>query len=102
MGLINNPDRPAVEVAPGVLRRAIVNRDTGAGSLTTSYVTIAPGASTPVHRHQVEEAMFLCQAKGWPSLGDETFHSTNVLADVLLYRTSGGASSGLNLPIVVR
>jgi len=73
MGLINNLDRPAVEVAPGVLRRAIVGRDTGAGSLTTSYVTIAPGASTPVHRHQVEEAMFLGQGEGLAILGDETF-----------------------------
>jgi quercetin dioxygenase-like cupin family protein len=69
MGLMNNPDRPAVEVAPGVLRRAIVGRDTGAGSLTTSYVTIAPGATTPIHRHQVEEAMFLCQGEGLAVLG---------------------------------
>ena len=73
MGLINNLDRPAVEVAPGVLRRTIVGRDTGAGSLTTSYVTVAPGATTPVHRHQVEEAMFLCQGEGLAILGDETF-----------------------------
>jgi quercetin dioxygenase-like cupin family protein len=73
MGLINNLDRPAVEVAPGVLRRAIVGRDTGAASLTTSYVTIAPGATTPAHRHQVEEAMFLCQGEGLAILGEETF-----------------------------
>ena len=73
MGLINNLDRPAVEVAPGVVRRAIVGRDTGAKSLTTSYVTIAPGATTPVHRHQVEEAMFLCQREGLAIFGDETF-----------------------------
>ena len=102
MGLINNPDRPAVEVAPGVLRRAIVSRDTGAGSLTTSYVTIAPSATTPIHRTRWKKRCSFARAKGWPSLGDETFRSTNVLADVLLYRTSGGASSGLNLPIVVR
>jgi quercetin dioxygenase-like cupin family protein len=47
MGLINNLDRPAVEAAPG--------------------------ASTPVHRHQVEEAMFLCQGEGLAIFGDETF-----------------------------
>jgi quercetin dioxygenase-like cupin family protein len=73
MGLINDLDRPAVEVAPGVLRRAIVGRDTGASSLSTSYVTIAPGAATPVHRHQVEEAMFLCEGEGLAILGDDTF-----------------------------
>ena len=73
MGLIDNLDQPAVEAAPGVLRRAIVGRDTGATSLTTSYVTIAPGAATPVHRHQVEEAMFLAEGEGLAILGDETF-----------------------------
>jgi quercetin dioxygenase-like cupin family protein len=73
MGLIDNLDQPAVEAAPGVLRRAIVGRDTGATSLTTSYVTIAPGAATPVHRHQVEEAMFLAGGEGLAILGDETF-----------------------------
>jgi quercetin dioxygenase-like cupin family protein len=73
MGLINNLDQPTVEAAPGVLRRAIVGRDTGSDSLTTSYVTIAPGASTPVHRHQVEEAMFLCQGEGLAVFGEETF-----------------------------
>ena len=73
MGLINNLDQPAVEAAPGVLRRGIVGRDTGSDSLTTSYVTIASGATTPVHWHQVEEAMFLCQGEGLAILGDETF-----------------------------
>jgi quercetin dioxygenase-like cupin family protein len=73
MGLINNLDQPAVEAAPGVLRRGVVGRDTGSDSLTTSYVTIAPGATTPVHWHQVEEAMFLCQGEGLAILGDETF-----------------------------
>jgi quercetin dioxygenase-like cupin family protein len=73
MGLINNLDQPASEPAPGVLRRAIMGRDTGATSLTTSYVTIAPGAATPVHRHQAEEAMFLCQGEGLAVLGDQTF-----------------------------
>jgi len=73
MGLINNLDRPAAEAAPGVLRRAIVGRDTGSSSLSTSYVTIAPGATAPVHRHPVEEAMFLCQGEGLAVLGDQTF-----------------------------
>jgi quercetin dioxygenase-like cupin family protein len=73
MGLINNLDQPAFELAPGVLRRAIVGRSTGADSLTTSYVTIAPGATATVHRHQVEEAMFLSEGEGLAILGDDTF-----------------------------
>lgn len=65
MGLINNVDRPAVEVAPGVLRRPIVGRDTGAGSLTTSYVTIAPAGlaellTDPAARPQVRAQCSSC------------------------------------------
>jgi len=73
MGLIDHDNRAAVELAPGVLRRAIMGRDTGAESLTTSYVTIEPGATTTVHHHQVEEAMFLSEGEGLAILGDETF-----------------------------
>jgi quercetin dioxygenase-like cupin family protein len=73
MGLINHADRPVDELAPGFLRRLIVGRDTGAGSLTTSYVTLAPGAKATVHHHQVEEAMFLSEGEGLAILGDETF-----------------------------
>ena len=101
MGLIKNLDRPAVEAAPGVLRRPIVGRDTGAGSLTTSYVTIAPGATTPVHRHQVEEAMFLCQGEGLAVLGDETFP---VKAPATLLAPAGvkhGFTNNSSAPMVV-
>lgn len=41
MGLIDNLDRPAVEVAPGVLRRAIVGQDTGAALLTTGLMVVS-------------------------------------------------------------
>ena len=101
IGLINNLDRPAVEVAPGVLRRGIVGRDTGSDSLTTSYVTIAPGATTPIHRHQVEEAMFLCQGQGLAVLDDETFP---VQAPVTLLAPPGvkhGFINNSSAPMVV-
>ncbi len=93
---------PRLTVAlPGVLRRPIVGRDTGAGSLTTSYVTIAPGATTPVHRHQVEEAMFLCQGEGLAVLGDETFP---VKAPATLLAPAGvkhGFTNNSSAPMVV-
>jgi quercetin dioxygenase-like cupin family protein len=56
-----------------VLRRAVAGRDTGADSLTTSYVTIAPGDPAAVHHHQVEEATFLSEGEGLAILGDATF-----------------------------
>jgi mannose-6-phosphate isomerase-like protein (cupin superfamily) len=73
MGLINHDDCDAVEIASGVMRRAIVGRDTGAASLTTSYAVIAPGATATVHHHQVEEAMFLAEGEGLAILGEDTF-----------------------------
>ena len=73
MGLINHADCAANELAPGVLRRVIVGSDTGANSLTTTQVTIAPGAKATVHHHQVEEAMFLSEGEGLAILGDDTF-----------------------------
>ena len=73
MGLIDHTDCQAVEIAPGVMRRAIVGRDTGAASLTTSYASIAPGSTATVHHHQVEEAMFLAEGEGLAILGEETF-----------------------------
>ncbi len=50
-----------------------MGRDTGAGSLTTSYVTIEVGATATVHHHQIEEAMFLSEGEGLAILGDERF-----------------------------
>jgi mannose-6-phosphate isomerase-like protein (cupin superfamily) len=73
MGLINHDDCTPNEIAPGVVRRAIVGRDSGAISLTTSYGVIAPGATATVHHHQVEEAMFLAEGEGMAILGDQRF-----------------------------
>jgi len=73
VGLINHLDQSSVELAPGVVRRVIVGRHTGADTLTTSYVVIAPGATAAVHHHQVEEAMFLSSGEGLAILGDESF-----------------------------
>jgi mannose-6-phosphate isomerase-like protein (cupin superfamily) len=86
MGLINHTDRAAVELAPGVMRRAIMGRDTGADSLTTSYVIIEPGATATVHHHQVEEAMFLSEGEGVANLGDERLP---IKAPATLYARAG-------------
>jgi mannose-6-phosphate isomerase-like protein (cupin superfamily) len=72
MPLIRHSERPEADPYPGVKRQSIVGRDTGAGSLHTSWVTIAPGARAYVHRHKVEEAMLIVAGEGLAILGDET------------------------------
>ena len=69
--IITHADRPVVDLAPGVRRRVIVSRDTGAGSLTTSWVEVDPGARSPVHYHKVEEAMLIVGGEGIAIKGDE-------------------------------
>ena len=71
MGLIRHSERESVEAYPGVERQTIVGRDTGAGALSTSWVTISPGATVRVHRHKVEEAMLVVAGEGLAILGDE-------------------------------
>jgi mannose-6-phosphate isomerase-like protein (cupin superfamily) len=71
MPLIRHDERPKTEPSPGVVRQAIVGRDTGAGALTTSYVTIGPGVTTLVHHHKVEEAMLVIAGEGLAILGEE-------------------------------
>ena len=73
MGLIRHDDREKTEPYPGVTRRQIVARDNGAGALSTSLVSIQPGATALAHRHKIEEAMLVIEGEGLAILGDEQF-----------------------------
>ena len=64
MSIIRHSEREKAQLAPGVTRQVIVSRETGSGALTTSYVVIAPGASSPIHRHKVEEGMLIMAGEG--------------------------------------
>jgi mannose-6-phosphate isomerase-like protein (cupin superfamily) len=71
MAIIRHSEREKKEPYPGVIRQAIVDRDSGGGALHTTYITIAPGSSVRVHRHKVEEAMMVLAGEGLAVLGDE-------------------------------
>jgi quercetin dioxygenase-like cupin family protein len=71
MALIHHDDRERAHPYPGVTRRRIVDRDTGAGSLSISLVTIEPGAAVRTHLHKVEEAMLVVEGEGLAILGTE-------------------------------
>jgi quercetin dioxygenase-like cupin family protein len=72
MGIIRHEEREKKELAPGVIRQAIVGRDTGAGALTTSYVSLAPGAKSPIHHHKIEEAMLVIAGQGLAVVNGES------------------------------
>ena len=46
MGIIRHSEREKKEPYPGVIRQAIVDRDSGGGALHTTYITIAFEGST--------------------------------------------------------
>ena len=71
MVLIRHSEREKARPYPGVTRQRIVDRDTGAGALSTSLVTIEPGATVQSHRHKIEEAMLIMEGEGLAILGDE-------------------------------
>jgi quercetin dioxygenase-like cupin family protein len=73
MGLIRHDEREKANPYPGVTRQVIVGRETGAGALSTSLLTIEPGATATVHRHKIEEAMLVIEGEGLAILGDERF-----------------------------
>jgi len=71
MGIIRHSEREKKEPYPGVIRQAIVDRDSGGGALHTTYITIAPGSSVRLHHHKVEESMMVLEGEGLAVLGDE-------------------------------
>lgn len=71
MTLIDHNERDRANPYPGVTRQRIVDRDTGAGSLSISLVTIEPGAAVKTHRHKIEEAMLVVEGEGLAILGSE-------------------------------
>jgi mannose-6-phosphate isomerase-like protein (cupin superfamily) len=73
MGLIRHHERDTTNPYPGVTRQRIVDRETGAGGLSTVLLTIQPGATATVHRHKIEEAMLVTEGEGLAILGDEQF-----------------------------
>ncbi len=71
MGIIRQSDGKPDSPSPGLNRVTIVDRETGAGALTTRFVTFDPGAAPPPHWHKVEEAMMVLEGEGKAILGDE-------------------------------
>lgn len=49
---------------PGLSHRSVAGPRQGLGSLEVWLQTVAPGAATPVHRHDCEEAIVVLEGRG--------------------------------------
>lgn len=84
MPILKPSDKDRSEAYPSIMRLARVTAEHGAASLTIGELTIAPGASVPVHIHPPhEEAMIVLKGTLEAVLGDERVpvgEGTTVLA----------------------
>ncbi len=64
----------SAEIAPGILRVALLDGLRGSESITISEVTVGPGVTSPVHYHPTEEAMLIAEGELDAIVGDDVFH----------------------------
>ena len=74
MPVFDKKDATSAEIAPGVLRVALLDGARGSESVTISEVTVGPGVTTPVHYHPTEEAMLIAEGELDAIVGDDVFH----------------------------
>lgn len=71
MGLIHHDDVAPTHPAPGITRRMIVDRATGAGGISTGLVVLEPGAIIAPHTHLVEESITVLEGDVRFLIGDD-------------------------------
>jgi quercetin dioxygenase-like cupin family protein len=73
--MIVSQDEVEEHQLPGLSHRTVAGPLQGLSSLEVWVQTVAPGAATPVHRHDCEEAIVILEGHGVLALGgrDEAF-----------------------------
>lgn len=72
MGIFKNAELETLEL-PGLRHQTIGGHKQGVKSMEVWVQTMAPGAATPVHRHECEEVILVLSGSGICRVGDETF-----------------------------
>lgn len=72
MGIFKNSELETLEL-PGLRHQTIGGHKQGVKSMEVWVQTMAPGAATPVHRHECEEVILVLSGSGTCTVGDETF-----------------------------
>lgn len=57
-------DAKPEEMAPGVIKREVVNSNDGAPNFCMRVFTLEPGASTPYHNHGWEHEVYVLEGAG--------------------------------------
>lgn len=71
MPILRHADSPGQQPWEGVLSKGIVRKEVGAERLTVNEITLAPGASIPLHIHPThEEAIVILEGQIEATLGD--------------------------------
>lgn len=63
MSIVTNADRPLFSL-PGIEHRTLAGADDGLGRLELWQQSLAPGAVTPTHYHDSEEAIVVLTGRG--------------------------------------
>ena len=59
MPIVRIAEQPATPWRPGQTLRQAIGADEGSTSLSMQHFTVHPGSHTPLHRHDVDEAILL-------------------------------------------
>lgn len=71
MGHVRLADIQATSAFPGVSHRLAVGKAAGATGIQMGELALEPGASIPVHHHDVDDAMMVISGRGRCRLGTE-------------------------------
>ncbi len=76
MPFVDHRRIPEVLMREGVRGKFLVNKETPAKNVTLLLNDVDPGASVPLHRHSVEETVYLFEGTIWAQIGDQRYTVT--------------------------
>jgi len=86
MAIVDHSKVKGEESAPGMLRKTIASKATGATGSTSLDVTMQPGAKIPFHTHPTDEIIFIHTGVVEARLGNE---KRTLTADNTIVATAG-------------
>jgi quercetin dioxygenase-like cupin family protein len=63
------------EIAPGTRASRVIDQAQGSGAVSFGELELDPGHGFRLHRHKVEEAVFIVEGKARFTVADETFET---------------------------
>jgi quercetin dioxygenase-like cupin family protein len=98
MPFVDHRTIPEVLMRAGVRGKFLVNKDTPARNVTLLINEVDPGASIPLHRHSVEETVYMLEGEIWARIGNDRYTVTahdSVLFPAGVPHAWGNAGAGV-------